>query len=90
MSSLNLPTPLTVLPSVTCQQSIDIMDRFDFIRSHINLISVNIESHTRVNWIFQLSFDFSAWICSESNGNKNGLFLNILRKTFSQFSESSK
>ncbi|XP_020611099.1 cystathionine beta-synthase-like [Orbicella faveolata] len=30
VSSLNLPTPLTVLPSVTCQQSIDIMDREGF------------------------------------------------------------
>ena len=30
VSSLNLPIPLTVLPSVTCQQTIDIMDRFVF------------------------------------------------------------
>lgn len=30
VSSLNLLTPLTVLPSVTCQQSIDIMDREGF------------------------------------------------------------
>ncbi|KAJ7381327.1 hypothetical protein OS493_001450 [Desmophyllum pertusum] len=30
VSSINLQTPLTVLPSVTCQQSIDIMNKEGF------------------------------------------------------------